>query len=104
MAIRWAVPDSLNRATARLPSFISLATTQRPPADDTTVPCLPSGSWSTAMTSLLSRMSKVDGEALRRSVPMSSGAAMTDQREKCERYSVSDMPPLPTSSMSGSFQ
>ncbi len=29
---------------------------------------------------------------------------MTDQSEKCERYSVSVMPPLPTSSMSGSFQ
>ena len=33
-----------------------------------------------------------------------SGAAITDHREKWERYSVSVMPPLPTSSMSGSFQ
>ncbi len=29
---------------------------------------------------------------------------MIDHSEKCERYSVSVMPPLPTSSMSGSFQ
>lgn len=29
---------------------------------------------------------------------------MIDHIEKCERYSVSVMPPLPTSSMSGSFQ
>ena len=33
-----------------------------------------------------------------------SGAAISDQRLKCVRYSVSVMPPLPTSSMSGSFQ
>src|ERR1039458_51161 len=41
---------------------------------------------------------------LRRSAPASSGAASRDQRLRCARYSVAVMPPLPTSSMSGSFQ
>ena len=35
---------------------------------------------------------------------MSSGAAMIAQRLKWLRYSTSVIPPLPTSSMSGSFQ
>src|SRR5438552_11527701 len=38
------------------------------------------------------------------SLPISSGAAITAQRLKWVRYSVAVMPPLPTSSMSGSFQ
>src|SRR5579859_3360808 len=41
---------------------------------------------------------------LRKSFPASSGAASRAQRLKCERYSTSLIPPLPTSSMSGSFQ
>src|SRR5271157_435390 len=41
---------------------------------------------------------------LRRSLPAMSGAARIAHRLKCERYSVSLIPPLPTSSMSGSFQ
>ncbi len=49
-------------------------------------------------------MSKVACDALRRSVPISSGAAIIDHSEKWLRYSVSVIPPLPTSSMSGSFQ
>src|SRR6266498_1015784 len=48
-------------------------------------------------------MAIVAGVASRRSVPASSGAAMTAHSEKCERYSVSVIPPLPISSMSGSF-
>ena len=44
------------------------------------------------------------GVMLRRSLPAISGAASMDHRLKCERYSVVVMPPLPTSSMSGSFQ
>lgn len=42
--------------------------------------------------------------ARRGSVPISSGAAITAHMLKCDRYSVSVMRPLPTSSMSGSFQ
>src|SRR4051812_6078904 len=41
---------------------------------------------------------------LRRSFPAINGAARIAHRLKCERYSTSFMPPLPTSSMSGSFQ
>ena len=47
---------------------------------------------------------RLGGGALRRSVPMISGAAIIAHRLKCVRYSVAVMPPLPTSSMSGSFQ
>src|SRR4051794_14752284 len=65
--------------------------------------CLPRASWLSAMASLLSRIFIVAGVALRRSVPMISGAFMTDQRLKWVRHSVSVIPPLPTSSMSGSF-
>ena len=38
------------------------------------------------------------------SLPAISGAAIIAQRQKWERYSASLIPPLPTSSMSGSFQ
>src|SRR5665647_670066 len=61
------------------------------------------------MTSLLSRMSRVSAEArveshmVRTSLPAMSGAAIMAHRLKCARYSVCVMPPLPTSSMSGSF-
>src|SRR5216684_3915773 len=41
---------------------------------------------------------------LRRSLPAIRGAARIAHRLKWERYSMSVMPPLPTSSMSGSFQ
>ncbi len=68
------------------------------------MPCLPSGSWSTAITSVFLRIVKVSLETLRRSLPISSGAAMIAQRLTWVRYSVAVMPPLPTSSMSGSFQ
>src|SRR6266516_738617 len=68
------------------------------------VPCLPSGSWSTAMTSELVRMLSVVADALRMSLPISNGAAMIAHMLKWVRYSVALIPPLPTSSMSGSFQ
>ena len=41
---------------------------------------------------------------LERSFPAINGAARMAQRLMCVRYSSSFMPPLPTSSMSGSFQ
>ena len=46
----------------------------------------------------------VSGVILRRSLPAIRGAAKIAHKLKCERYSVLVMPPLPTSSMSGSFQ
>src|SRR6266545_3775921 len=95
---------SLNSATATSPPASGLANTHRPSWLDSTRPWMPSRSWSTAMTSRLSRMSYVAGVTLRRSAPISNGAAMMAQRLKCDRYSVSVIPPLPTSSMSGSFQ
>src|SRR3954452_23035412 len=48
-------------------------------------------------------MLNVAGVAVRRSEPISRGAAIIAHNEKWLRYSVSVMPPLPTSSMSGSF-
>ena len=62
------------------------------------------------MTSALSRISRTPAAArvvsiiVRTSLPAISGAAIMAQRLKCARYSVWVMPPLPTSSMSGSFQ
>src|SRR6266446_4470551 len=41
---------------------------------------------------------------LRKSFPAINGAARMHHKLKCERYSVVVIPPLPTSSMSGSFQ
>jgi hypothetical protein len=48
-------------------------------------------------------MSIVSGVARRRSVPIRSGAAITDQRLKCVLCSVRFHEPLPIWSMSGSF-
>ena len=57
-----------------------------------------------AMTSLLVRISLISGDMFFKSFPAINGAARIHHRLKCERYSVVVMPPLPTSSMSGSFQ
>ncbi len=56
------------------------------------------------MTSQFVRISRVAEDMERRSLPAMSGALSSAQSEKCARYSVSLIPPLPTSSMSGSFQ
>src|SRR5215471_14996268 len=55
------------------------------------------------MTALLPRVARVSELALTRLLPANSGAAISAQRLKWARPSVVDMP-LPTSSMSGSFQ
>ena len=86
------------------PSARGLSNTMRPPEFDTTVACRPNGSWSIRMICLLVSVASVAADALRRSVPMISGAAIIAHMLKCVWYSVSVMPPLPTSSMSGSFQ
>src|SRR4029453_9655672 len=75
-----------------------------PPASRPLRPCMPSGSWSTAITSVFVRMSSVSREMLRRSLPAMSGAARSAQKLKWARDSDALRPPLPTSSMSGSFQ
>ena len=49
-------------------------------------------------------IASVSGVAARRSVPMINGAAIMAHMLMCVRYSVDVIPPLPTSSMSGSFQ
>ena len=90
--------------TARLPSFNWRAQISESPFFMTRSPSRPSASWSTAITSLLVRMSWISGRMARRSLPAISGAARIAHRLKCERYSTSLIPPLPTSSMSGSFQ
>src|SRR5277367_2491861 len=56
------------------------------------------------MTSLLVRISFISGVILRTSFPAMSGAASRHHKLKCARYSVVLIPPLPTSSISGSFQ
>src|SRR5256885_14797085 len=49
-------------------------------------------------------MSRFVPDRLATLLPINSGAAIIAQRRKGVRYSVAVMPPLPTSSMSGSFQ
>ena len=97
-------PVSLNSATARSPLASCLVKTTSPPDEEMMTPCLPSESWSIAMTSRLLRMSKVCWLAFRRSVPMSSGAAISAHRLKWVTCSALLRLPLPISSMSGSFQ
>src|SRR5664279_899014 len=46
----------------------------------------------------------VTADMVRMSLPANNGAAVSAQRLMCVRYSSSVMWPLPTSSMSGSFQ
>src|SRR6185312_4420646 len=96
-------PVSLNRATDTSPLARGLARTSRPPLEEISVPCLPMGSWSMAVTFLFVRMLSVVGLALVRLVPEMRGAAISDQRENSLWSSVVLMP-LPISSMSGSFQ
>src|ERR1700678_2801429 len=56
------------------------------------------------MTSLFRRISFVSALMLAMSLPASSGAEKIAHMLKCARYSSLVIPPLPTSSMSGSFQ
>src|SRR5207244_4050526 len=63
----------------------------------------PSASWSTAITSGFERIVRVASDMLRTSLPAMSGADMRAHIPRCVRYSPSVMPPLPTSSISGSL-
>src|ERR1700704_4142874 len=56
------------------------------------------------MTARLVKMLRVAGDMVARSLPAISGAAITAQRLNWLWYSESLIPPLPISSMSGSFQ
>src|ERR1051325_4233261 len=56
------------------------------------------------MTSRFVKISFTSGDMLRRSFPAIKGDASRHHKLKCARYSVVVIPPLPTSSMSGSFQ
>src|SRR6266545_5309832 len=98
-------PPRLSSTTATDPSDIGLAHTwSPPPRSRIRRPCEPPQSWFTAITSALPMMDLVDADIDRRSLPRISGALSSAQRLKCDRYSVSVMPPLPTSSMSGSLK
>src|SRR6266536_5108309 len=98
-------PPRLNNTTATDPSDIGLTHTWRPPPRSRTRrPCEPPQSWFTAITSALPMTARVDADMERRSLPRISGALSSAQRLKWERYSVSVIPPLPTSSMSGSLK
>ena len=55
------------------------------------------------MTSRFVRIARVAAVIALTSLPAISGAAIMAQSEKWLRYSASVIPPLPTSSMSGSF-
>ncbi|GAB3971020.1 hypothetical protein GCM10027615_28860 [Plantactinospora veratri] len=94
----------LNRATATSPSASRLASTRRVPSLDTWVACRPSESWLMAIRFWFFRMVWVAASMLRMSLPAISGDAMTAQRAKWLRISVSVMPPRPTSIMSGSLK
>src|SRR5208282_329213 len=56
------------------------------------------------MTSAFVKISLISGVIERTSLPAISGAASKAHKLKCARDSGVVMPPLPTSSMSGSFQ
>src|SRR5713101_99844 len=71
-----------SKTTARLPSFNCLAQTSESPFLRTRRPCMPRGSWSTAMTSLLVRISLISGDMFFKSFPAISGAARMHQRLK----------------------
>ena len=94
----------LKSPTALAPPLSGLAQTSSGPSAFTRSPWRPSGSWSMAITSRLVRIDRVSGLILLRSLPASSGAARIAHRLIWVRYSSGFMPPLPTSSMSGSFQ
>jgi len=97
-------PVSLNSATDTSPHASGLARTSGPAEEDTRVPCLPRGSWSTAITRVLVSVDNVAALAEAMLVPAISGAAISDRRLNPVCFSVADSDPLPTSSMSGSFQ
>ena len=96
-------PPWLNRATATSPFASGLASTRRVPSKDTWTAWRPSVSWLIATRLALRRIASVAELAERTSLPIISGAASIDQSAKWLRISVSFMPPLPTSSMSGSL-
>lgn len=66
-------------------------------------PCTPFRSWLTAITSGFVRICKVSAVILVTSHPIKSGALLIAHREKCDRYSASVIPPLPTSSTTQTF-
>ena len=95
---------SLNSTTDTSPLASGLASTSRPPEAETSVPCLPSESWSTAMTSLLLRIDSVVALAPTQVVAGDQRRGhLGPQAEVGCGPRCADMP-LPTSSMSGSFQ
>ncbi|BCB82696.1 hypothetical protein Psuf_000090 [Phytohabitans suffuscus] len=96
-------PLWLNSATATSPSASRLARTRRVLSPATWVACRARLSWLIATRFWLRRMVSVWVDMERRSLPAISGAAMMAQRAKWLRVSVSVMPPLPTSIMSGSL-
>src|SRR5262245_51842156 len=93
---------SLNSTTETSPLASGLASTSCPLVEATSRPCLPNGSWSTAITRALVSVLNVVALALGMLVPAMSGAAISAHRLNSARSSVADMP-LPISSMSGSF-
>src|SRR3954449_6444209 len=66
-------------------------------------PWMPMVSWSIAIASLLVKILSVCAVILVISLPAISGAAIMHQSDKCARSSPGVIP-LPTSSISGSFQ
>ncbi len=96
--------DRLKSTTATPPSLIGLAHTSVSPKSRSLRPWEPPQSWLTAMTSALRMMPSVCADIERRSLPSSRGELSRAHRLKCAVYSVLVIPPLPTSSMSGSLK
>jgi hypothetical protein len=69
----------------------------------TWIACSASGSWLIVTRLRLPRIASVCADIDRRSLPAISGDAITAHSAKCDRISVSVIPPRPTSSMSGSL-
>jgi hypothetical protein len=103
VAIVAAASPRLNRTTATDPSAIGFAQTSWLPVRRSRRPCEPPQSWLTATTSEFLMIDNVSALIARRSFPNNSGELSSAHRLKCEVYSVVVMPPLPTSSMSGSL-
>src|ERR1700730_18380000 len=87
-----------------VPSAIGRHSVSTLPTDDNVCTGFAAASWSTGLTSLLIRIDLVSSLMERRSLPAIKGAASIDHKLICVRYSSPVIPPLPISSISGSFQ
>ena len=99
-----SVPPRFSSTTARLPSFSCFAQTSRSPSLATRRPARPSGVLIDGDHFFIGENVVNFRTHVAQVIPRNQRRGEKAHKLKCERYSTSVMPPLPTSSMSGSFQ